>query len=71
MIEINKVVEGIDEIYIENVYQFKSGHNNIIVSLSELKNKKIENIDEERINKEIILASASIDTNLKLIKINI
>ena len=71
MIGIHKVVEGIDEIYIKDVYKFKTGHNNIIVSLSELKSKKIENIDEERNNKEIILSSASLDTNLKLIKINI
>ena len=71
IIEINKVDEGIDDIYLNNIYQFQSGHNDIIVSLSELKTKINEKKYEENNNKEIILASSSLDTNLKLFKINI
>ena len=71
IIEIYKVDEGIDDIYLNNIYQFQSGHNDIIVSLSELKTKINEKKYEENNNKEIILASSSLDTNLKLFKIKI
>ena len=71
MIEINKIIENKDkdEIDLKKIYQFKSGHNDIIVSLSELKNKRNKKLDEENNNNEIILVSASMDKNLKFFKI--
>ena len=71
IIEIYKVVEGIDDIYLKDIYLFKSEYNDIIVSLSELKTKINDKKDEKSNNKEIILACASLDKNLKLFKIKI
>ena len=71
IIEIYKVVEGIDDIYLKDIYLFKSEYNDIIVSLSELKTKINDKKDEKNNNKEIILACASLDKNLKLFKIKI
>jgi hypothetical protein len=68
-INIKEVVEGIGEIYLKNVYSFDSNHKDIIVSLLEISNNE-KNVYESNENKNIIIASASIDCNLKLIKLN-
>ena len=70
-IGLYKVVEKRGEIDFKKIYLFKSGHNDIIVSLFELENKRNEEIYGENNNKEFVLISASMDANLKLIKIKI
>ena len=65
LIKLYEVVEGMEEIYLNNIYEFKTEHKNIIVSLSELKNEADKNKD-----KSLIIATSSIDSTLRLFKIN-
>ena len=68
-INIKEVVEGIGEIYLKNVYSFDSNHKDIIVSLLEISNNE-KNEFESNESMNTIIVSASIDCNLKLIKLN-
>ena len=68
MIGIYEVVEGIGEIYLNNICKIKSKHTNIIVSLSEIINKKEE--ENGNNDQETIIISASIDCTLRINKIN-
>ena len=69
IIGIYQVVEGKDEIYLNNIYKFQSKHKDYIVSLLELKYKNEE--EKENINQKIIIASSSIDCTLRINKISI
>ena len=68
MIILYEIVEGIDEIYLNRIYQYKSEHNDIIVSLSQIKNNVLVNsINNEE---KIIFVSASLDSKIILTEIN-
>ena len=66
IIKLFEVVDAMEEIFLNNIYEFKTEHKKIIVSLSELKNNLAQIND-----KNLILVTSSIDCTLRLIKINI
>ena len=74
LIRIYEVLDKFGKLYLKNKYEFISEHKYIIVSILELKNKFYEKIDEENNeknkDKNIFIASASIDSTFRLIKIN-
>ena len=69
MIGIYKVDEGIDTIYVKNICKFKTEHKDIIVSLSDINNIKIEENDND--DRKIFIGSSSLDCTLRINKIDI
>ena len=68
----NKGDRGNDEIELKKIYQFK---NDIFYSITSILLMNVscykENLDEKNIKENIIVATASKDANLEVIKINI
>lgn len=67
MINIYKVVEEKDEIFLDNVCKFKTKHKEIIVTLLELQNKNHEKSEDNN----NFIASSSVDCTLRINKISI
>ena len=68
LIRLYEIIEGIDEIFLNQIYQYKSDYTDIIVSLSQIKNNEIINRKNNEGN--IILVSASLDSTIRLTEIN-
>ena len=68
LIRLYEIIEGIDEIFLNQIYQYKSDYTDIIVSLSQIKNNEI--INKKNIEGNIILVSASLDSTIRLTEIN-
>jgi len=68
MIKLYEVVEGIDEIYFNLKYQYKSEYNDIIVSLSQINNNEL--IINKNNDENIIFVSASLDSKIILTEIS-
>ena len=68
MIKLYEVVEGIDEIYLNQKYQYKSEYNNIIVSLSQMNNNEL--VINKNNDENIIFVSASLDSKIILTEIS-
>ena len=70
IINIFEIVEGKGKIKFKKIYKFKSKHKDIIVSLFDLKKDINDEIIKENIVDEMNIISASIDSTLRLTKIN-
>ena len=68
LIRLYEIIEGIDEIFLNQIYQYKSDYTDIIVSLSQIKNNEI--INKKNNEGNIILVSASLDSTIRLTEIN-
>ncbi len=65
VIKIYKIIEENKEINLKDIYELKSEHKDVIISVKELKN----NLEKQDNDNNIIIACASIDSTLKLNKI--
>ena len=64
--------KGKEEIDLKKVYEYKNGHKDTVSSIFDLKPFYIRvNIENDKINENIILATSSHDSNLEVIKTNI
>jgi hypothetical protein len=65
--------KGDEEIDLKNIYQFKSGHNDTISSVYQLKTffYNDNNTDIENINENLFYVTSSYDSSLEIIKTNI
>ena len=77
MNKIYKVINNIgdkgkEEIDLQKIYEYKNGHKDTVSSIFELKPFCFRvNIEKDKINENIILATSSHDSNLEVIKTNI
>ena len=65
VIKIYKIIEENKEINLKDIYELKSEHKDVVISIKELKN----NLEKKDNDNNIIIACASIDSTLKLNKI--
>ena len=64
--------KGIEDINLKQIYRYKNGHTDTISSIFEINTICYKDcIDQEKINNNIILCTASHDSNLEVIKANI
>ena len=68
LITVYEIIEGIDEIFSNQIYQYKSDYSDIIVSLSQIKNNEI--INRKNNEENIILVSSSLDSTIRLTEIS-
>ena len=68
LITLYSVVESIDEINLNQIYQYKSEYNDIIISLSQIKNNEL--VNRKNNEEKIIFISASLDSKIILTEVN-